>query len=122
MRPGPSKDIANKRLASARWFRLTLVSLGTLLLIVLPQMLSAHCHSRAATSRPVGFLFTVTTTDDHNDFVCDGTDCTFREAIQAANNVSTDDMIDLSVTGTINLMSALPDISDRVTISDNCET
>ncbi|HET6647018.1 MAG TPA: CSLREA domain-containing protein [Pyrinomonadaceae bacterium] len=36
---------------------------------------------------PQGFLFTVNTTDDHNDFRCDGTDCTLREAIQAATTL-----------------------------------
>lgn len=65
---------------------------------------------------PQGFLFTVNTTDDHNDFRCDGTDCTLREAIQAANNTTTEDTIDFSVTGVINLASALPDISNGVTI------
>jgi CSLREA domain-containing protein len=65
---------------------------------------------------PQGFLLTVTTLEDHNDFSCDGTDCTLREAIQAANNFPTEDTIDFAVTGTINLVSALPDISDSVAI------
>ncbi len=36
-------------------------------------------------SAAFGFLFLVTTTDDHNDGVCDS-DCTLREAILAADN------------------------------------
>ena len=63
--------------------------------------------ARSAASGPgspepaaLGFLFIVTTTDDHNDFVCD-TDCTLREAIQGANNSGgTADTIGFSVTGT----------------------
>jgi CSLREA domain-containing protein len=37
-------------------------------------------------------LFVVTTTADHNDFSCDS-DCTLREAIQAANQTSSDSVI-----------------------------
>jgi len=80
--------------------------------------------ARSAASGPgspepaaLGFLFIVTTTDDHNDFVCD-TDCTLREAIQDANNSGgTADTIGFSVTGTINLVAPLPPISDSLAIS-----
>src|SRR2546421_10062855 len=59
--------------------------------------------------------FTVTTLDDHNDGTCDS-DCTLREAIQAANTTAGPDTINFSVTGTINLKSALPDITDNLEI------
>jgi CSLREA domain-containing protein len=68
-------------------------------------------------SAAFGFLFIVTTTDDHNDGVCDD-DCTLREAILAADNsVGTPDTIKFSVTGAINLGSPLPAITDDLTIS-----
>jgi CSLREA domain-containing protein len=82
--------------------------------VALPQ--TYRLHAAVAPNAPQGFLFTVTTLDDHNDFRCDGSDCTLREAIQAANNAATDDTIDFAVTGTIDLESALPGISDSVTI------
>src|SRR5438128_2612614 len=65
---------------------------------------------------PIGFLFVVTTTDDHNDGVCDS-DCTLREAILAADNaINTPDTIAFNVTGTINLTGPLPAITDSLTI------
>src|SRR5437868_3421214 len=73
----------------------------------------------SGTQGPVSFgtLFIVTTTDDHNDFVCDD-DCTLREAIQAANNtVGGTDAISFAVTGTINLAAPLPPITDSVSIN-----
>src|SRR6266704_2373718 len=72
--------------------------------------------SGAQPAVPFGYLFTVTTTDDHNDGVCDS-DCTLREAILAADNaVNTPDTITFSVTGTINLTGPLPAITDSLTI------
>jgi CSLREA domain-containing protein/uncharacterized repeat protein (TIGR01451 family) len=65
-------------------------------------------------------LFVVTTTDDHNDFNCDS-DCTLREAIQAANNTASDSVItfDIPTTDpgysngvwTINLANPLPPLN-----------
>jgi CSLREA domain-containing protein len=65
-------------------------------------------------------LFVVTTTDDHNDFSCDS-DCTLREAIQAANNTVGDSVINFNIpttdpgysngVWTITLASALPPLS-----------
>jgi CSLREA domain-containing protein len=112
MKSHQPKETVNKRLAGGIWLKLGLVSL--LLFVALPQIFSAHAG--AGSYAPQGFLFTVTTTDDHNDFSCDGSDCTLREAIDAANNAGTEDFIDFSVTGTINLTSALPDITDDVEI------
>ena len=57
---------------------------------------------------------TVTTTADHDDGTCDASDCTLREAINAANAHSGSDRIEFAagVTGTINLQSALPTVTD----------
>ena len=58
----------------------------------------------------------VTTTDDHDDGVCDSTDCTLREAISAANAVSGDAVITFApgVAGTIQLTGALPNLSNNI--------
>jgi CSLREA domain-containing protein len=93
--------------------RRLIAALCTIAIVTLSSPPISHTKHNAA---PQGFLLTVTTLDDHNDFSCDGTDCTLREAIQAANNFPTEDTIDFAVTGTINLTSALPDISDSVVI------
>ncbi len=65
--------------------------------------------------------FVVTTTDDHNDGVCDGSDCTLREAINAANATAGADVITFKsgVTGTITLQSGLGPltVTDSVTIT-----
>lgn len=61
-------------------------------------------------------VFTVTKTADTNDGVCDA-DCSLREAITAAQN---DDLINFSTLfntpQTINLLTALPDIGNSITI------
>jgi CSLREA domain-containing protein len=59
------------------------------------------------------FTFTVTTLDDHNDGACSGADCTLREAIIGANARFGPDTVVFGpgVTGTIQLASALPDLS-----------
>ena len=72
-----------------------------------------------------GNAFVVTTTADHDDGTC-GTDCTLREAINAANahpntDANTPDTITFSAlfnsAQTIQLASALPNISDSVKIT-----
>ena len=62
--------------------------------------------------------FTVTTTADHDDGTCDAADCTLREAINAANARAGEDAILFApgVTGTIQLASALPALSENVEI------
>src|SRR5262249_35476796 len=59
--------------------------------------------------------YVVNSTADTN--VCDNTTCTLRGAINAANGNSGADTITFSVTGTILLESALPNLADDVTIS-----
>jgi CSLREA domain-containing protein len=65
--------------------------------------------------------FVVTTTDDHDDGVCDGGDCTLREAINAANAAAGADTITFKsgVKGTITLQSGLGPltVTDSVTIT-----
>jgi CSLREA domain-containing protein len=64
--------------------------------------------------------FIVNVADDHNDGTCNGADCTLREAINAVNAGSGGDTISFNIAGggirTINLTSALPDITKTVTI------
>ncbi len=103
-----------KLLVRGIWLKLALIALVALAFVALPQLFSAHAGARP--NVPQGFLFTVTTTDDHNDLSCDGDDCTLREAIDAANNTPTADTILFDVTGTINLTSVLPNIDDDVAI------
>jgi len=56
-----------------------------------------------------GIIFTVTTTDDHDDGVCSQTDCTLREAINATNSDEGLNTINFapSVTGSISLQANL---------------
>lgn len=63
--------------------------------------------------------FTVNSTADTDDGVCNSTNCTLREAINAANATVGTDTIRFSIGSgvkTINLLSALPTIFDPVTI------
>ena len=59
----------------------------------------------------------VTTVDDHNDGVCDATDCTLREAITAVNaNAGRIIAFAPGVTGTIQLAAALPSLNTNMVI------
>jgi CSLREA domain-containing protein len=60
----------------------------------------------------------VTTVADHDDGACDASDCTLREAINAANAAAGDDFITFTpnVTGNISVRTQLPDITSNVTI------
>jgi CSLREA domain-containing protein len=60
--------------------------------------------------------FVVTSTADPGDGVCDTTECTLREAIDAANVDTTADTITFSVAGPIVPASALPAVSNPITI------
>lgn len=64
--------------------------------------------------------FTVTTTADHDDGSCNVSDCTLREAINAANAATGADTIAFNITGsgvhTIAPGSVLPQISDALTV------
>src|SRR5437868_179332 len=106
-----------------RLFRTCLAVTGALL-TVLPLLRAERLGAgNGSAPRPVilptpppSFLFVVNSTDDHDDGICDGADCTLREAINAANAaIGTSDTIRFTVTGPINLTSALPSISDPVT-------
>jgi CSLREA domain-containing protein len=66
-------------------------------------------------------IFTVNSTADPGDGVCDQTECTLREAINAAiANTGSGDLINFSslfnTPQTINLLTALPDITESMTI------
>jgi CSLREA domain-containing protein len=67
-------------------------------------------------------IFTVNSTADPGNGVCDAAECTLREAIQAAINATgNSDQINFSsafnTPQTINLQTALPDISEAMTIN-----
>ncbi|HEY3662515.1 MAG TPA: choice-of-anchor Q domain-containing protein [Chthoniobacterales bacterium] len=69
-----------------------------------------------------GFLptFTVTTSDDHNDGVCDTADCTLREAITTANTRTDETLVLVNfvpgLTGVIQLTAALPSLAANITV------
>jgi len=69
--------------------------------------------------------YTVNSTADPGDGTCDGTECTLREAIAAANANAGTDTIEFDITGagphTISPGSALPTITDPVTIDGTSE-
>jgi hypothetical protein len=108
------KTPAGHRTAGRRGLGPILMATVALLLVALPQIFNAHAGSKKKAVG--GLLFLVNTTDDHNDLSCDSQDCTLAEAIDASNNAPTADTIQFSVTGTINLMTALADLTDSVTI------
>jgi CSLREA domain-containing protein len=66
---------------------------------------------------PLATTFTVNSLLDTDDGACTAAKCTLRDAIKAANNSPGADTINFSVTGWITLLTALPDITDSVTIS-----
>jgi CSLREA domain-containing protein len=76
----------------------------TLLILVLGLSLTSAPPAHAAT-------LTVNSLNDTNDGACTASNCTLREAINAANATSTDDLIQFSLNGTINLGSVLPAIT-----------
>ena len=69
--------------------------------------------------------FTVNSTADPGDGICDGTECTLREAITAANANAGTDTIEFDIVGagphTISPASALPTITDPVIIDGTSE-
>ena len=100
-------------------------------LAVLPMRLNCDSLSdlvilRAGTITPAiaktiaAATFTVNKLDDHDDGVCDAGDCTFREAINAANANSGADTIAFDIQGAgphlIAPWMALPLLTDPVTI------
>src|ERR1700755_2340026 len=90
-------------------------SLGVGISFLLARLLFGAVDSHAQTT------FTVNTTDDGTDGVCDVTHCSLREAISAANALGGADTIafDIAPIGnvhTIVLSSPLPMIEGRVTL------
>jgi CSLREA domain-containing protein/uncharacterized repeat protein (TIGR01451 family) len=67
-----------------------------------------------------GPAFVVNTTDDTDDFACNATHCSLREAIQASNSQFGTDLIAFEVPGAaphvIGLTQPLPDLTDPVLI------
>ncbi|MCS7039535.1 MAG: CSLREA domain-containing protein, partial [Caldilineales bacterium] len=67
-----------------------------------------------------GQTYYVNSLADTDDGVCNMTNCTLREAIIAANaNSSSADTINFSITGTINLSSQLPDLTNTAGVTIN---
>ena len=69
--------------------------------------------------------FVVNSKDDHNDGLCDASDCTLREAVLAAADNVGPDTIHFDIPGgglqTIPLTSSLPDIGSSLTIDGTSE-
>src|SRR5947207_13502413 len=96
------------------------VTLSVALLLTSVVLVAFSFNLKPSTLPSFASVFIVTTTADHNDFSCDS-DCTLREAIQAANNTVGDSVINLNVpttdagysngVWTITLASALPPLS-----------
>ena len=80
--------------------------IGGFLLLILPAFFAAV---NAAT-------FTVTRSDDRNNATCVVGDCSLREAIKAANLAAGSDSINFAGVNSIQLTSALPDISSVISI------
>jgi CSLREA domain-containing protein len=68
--------------------------------------------------------FTVNTDDDVDDSACDGTHCSLREAINAANSSAGSDTISFALPGstTITLSSPLPTVTEAVLIDGLTQT
>jgi CSLREA domain-containing protein len=83
-------------------------------------VLQTGSNAPAILKTMVSQTFTVNTSDDHNDGICDTADCTLREAINAANANAGADTIAFNIPGagahTISPTSSLPTITDPVTI------
>jgi CSLREA domain-containing protein len=79
----------------------------------------------AAPSVSAAASFTVNSTDDANDGTCNGSHCSLREAINAANSAAGADTIAFSIPGpaphSIKPLSPLPDTTDPVTIDGTTE-
>ncbi len=108
------------RLPGARHIIYPILFIGIISLLALPagSLNFLQPAARAATT------FTVNSTGDGadsntGDGLCnDGAgNCTLRAAIQQANSLAGDDTINVSVTGTINLTGALPDLVTNITIN-----
>ena len=94
-----------------------LVLAGALMVTILPESYRKLIEPTAYAAS-----FTVNTADDHNDGVCNGADCSLREAINAVNAGAGGDTISFNIPGggvrTINVTSALGglNITKAVTI------
>ena len=81
---------------------------------------TSEFSARVTVGEVLGSVYVVNTTDDHDDGVADALDTTLREAILAANNHPGHDAIQFNIPGSgvqsINLVNALPPITDAVTI------
>ena len=85
-----------------------------------PRIIGSSVDIGAFESAPpqVGPNFVVTNTEDNDHGFCSTTDCSLREAINAANSNANASIITFAsgVTGTINLQSALPALSTDIDI------
>lgn len=86
------------------------------LILIVPVSLALSLVVPLALAAPEA-TFTVTTVADTNDGLCDA-DCSLREALEAANNTSGEDIItfDAAVTGVITLTGELPVVIESVAI------
>ncbi len=103
--------------------KLTRTALVLVLGLVTTLLLSLQANGRPAHAAPT--TFTVNSTADPGNGVCNATQCTLREAIEAANANPGADTIAFNIPGdgphTISPNSALPGIANPVTIDGYTE-
>ena len=90
---------------------------ATLLVTIMVMSNGLSIPTGTASAAVVNPPITVTTLADENDGVDVGTGTSLREAIATANAAPGEHTINFSVTGTINLTGALPDIIESVEIN-----
>lgn len=86
---------------------------------ILSAMLLACLLLLVPTGVVHGATYTVNSLADPGDGTCDASECTLREAIAAANANTGADTITFSVSGTIDLASSLPDLTDTAGVTIN---
>lgn len=88
--------------------KLRLVTATTMAVVVVSVLsITIYFPAHYQKSSAATYDYTVNSLDDTSDGVCDDTNCTLREAIDAANNAGSNKTIGFSVTGTITLTSCL---------------
>jgi CSLREA domain-containing protein len=102
-----------------RRFLVLAFALSLIVVLIMPERLSTLLPTaRAAATFTVNSFGDTFDAAPGNGICADSLNaCTLRAALQEANALSGDDTINFSVTGTINLTAALPDITSNMTVN-----
>ncbi|MEZ4670967.1 MAG: CSLREA domain-containing protein [Anaerolineae bacterium] len=96
----------------------------TLTATITPTLTLTPTSTVTPTTAPSN-IFTVNSTSDTNDGVCDAVHCSLREAINAANSAAGSDLIQFNIPGggpyTIRPTTALPDITTTMIIDGSTQ-